>query len=117
MSKTPRAYRVSEKIRSILAVEVLKAGDPRLALISITAVTVSPDLREASVYWNIFGGKEKMTEATQGLDSINSRMKSILAKKLESRFVPNLRFIYDNTADTIEEVEELINRINKKDAQ
>ena len=113
MAKPPRAYRVSEQIRTVIATELLKIGDPRLGLISVTSVTVSPDLREASIYWNIYGGQEKVVPAQHGLESVKGRMRSMLGKKMKIRYVPNIRFIYDNTLDTMEEVEKLISTFSK----
>ena len=114
MTKTPRAYRVAEQIREILAMEIIGSVDPRLKLVSLTAATISSDLREANIYWSVFG-ENREEEVTAGLQAARGRLRSIVGKKLSLRVVPNLRFFHDNTLQTMSEVAELMNKVADKE--
>jgi ribosome-binding factor A len=115
MTKIPRAFRVAERIREIVATQLIRMADPRLGLISITMVRLSSDLREANVYWTVSGGREREPEVTEGLSSIVGRLKGIVGKELGIRFAPNLRFFYDDTMDTQDQVNALLERVKEKE--
>jgi ribosome-binding factor A len=88
-----------------------RTADPRFSMVTITAVTVSPDLKKAKVYWTVSGGADRQREVTEAFDSAMGMFRRQLGKELNVRFVPDLTFFYDNTLDTSEEVERLLNRI------
>lgn len=105
---------MAEKIRNLVALELNKVADPRFSLVTISSVMVSPDLRYAKVYWMVSGGKERIAEVEEAFQSAQGLFKRLLAKELGVRFVPELRFFYDDTLDTCEEVERLIARIHSE---
>jgi len=111
MTNQRRRYKVAEKIREIVAQEFVYTADPRLSLITITSVVVSPDLREAKIYWNVFGPKERIAEVKEAFKSAAGMFRKKLARGLKTKFVPRLSFFYDDTLDTCEEVEELFKKI------
>ena len=111
MGKPPRAFRVAENLREVIATELLSCADPRLELVSITSVTISPDLREANVYWTVHDSNSRKDSTTEGLSASENKFKKAISKKLDLRFIPNLRFFYDNTFDTIDEVDKLMEKI------
>lgn len=116
MTKTPRAYRVAEQIREILAMEIIGSVDPRLKMVSLTAATISSDLREANIYWSVFGDN-RHEEVADGLLAAKGRLRNTLGKKLSLRVVPNLRFFHDNTLETMSEVEQLMNKVADKEKE
>ena len=54
-----RMRRVNESVRAVIAESITGLGDPRIGIVTVTGVSVSPDLREARVYVSVFGGKKK----------------------------------------------------------
>ncbi len=116
MTKTPRAYRVAEQVREILAMEIIASVDPRLKMVSLTGATISSDLREANIYWSVFGDNRHQ-EVADGLIAAKGRLRNILGKKLSLRVVPNLRFFHDNTLETMSEVEQLMNKVADKEKE
>ena len=117
MSKVPRAYRVSQQIREVIATELLNTSDPRLELISIISVKAAADLRDATVYWTVHDPEDRKTAAAAGLKAAKGWLRSVMAKKLETRFVPNLRFFYDNTLDAQEEIDSLMRKVDAKEGK
>lgn len=70
--------------------------DPRLAGITVSAVEVSRDLAHARVYVTFLGTDDKAVETgLQGLEHAAGFLRSLLAKRLKIRTVPDLHFIHD----------------------
>lgn len=111
MSSRRRTFRVAERIQAVIANQLIKASDPRFELVTITSVAVSPDLRNAKVYWMVSGGKERVPEVQEAFESAAGLFKRSIGKDIGTRFVPELKFYYDDTLDTSEEVERLFDRI------
>jgi len=117
MATKRRSFKVAEKIRMIVADHLHRMADPGFSLVTITAATVGPDLRTAKIYWTVSGGKERIEEVTEAFKSTTGVFRKALSKDLETKFVPELKFFYDDTLDTSEEVERLLNKIRQQDNQ
>jgi ribosome-binding factor A len=91
--------------------------DPRIGFITFTGVKVSPDLREAVVYWSMFGADEaKKKETARGLEAATGFMKREIGKFLSLRHVPDLRFVYDEAIDRGARINELLREVKEEDA-
>lgn len=116
MSKTPRSYRVAGEVREVIAADLIHNMDSRLELVSITSVTISSDLREAKIFWAVHDSSaKKRQEVEEGLKANEKYFKQSMAKKLKLRFIPNLRFYYDDMLDTEQEVDRLMEKIAAKE--
>ncbi len=110
MATQRRTFRVGERIRERISTELQQLSDPRLGIVTITSVVTSPDLRHAKVYWMVGGGKERIDEVEEALESARPVFRRALASSLGVRFVPELRFYYDDTLDTQEKIQKLMER-------
>lgn len=115
MSNRRRVFQIAEKIHAVLATELQRLADPRFFLVTITSVMVTPDLRTARVYWVVTGDKARIPEVEEALESAMGVFKRVLGKGLGIRFVPELRFFYDDTYDVQDEVSMLMNRLRAVD--
>jgi ribosome-binding factor A len=116
MSERRRTYRVSERIRELVAGELHHLADPRFALVTITSVITSPDLRHAKVYWVVSdtsgrASEERKAEVQEAFESADGTLRRLLASELSVRFVPDLKFFYDDTFDEVAKVEELLAKV------
>ena len=109
-----RVYRVAEKIRELIAAKLYHTADPRFAMVTITSATISADLGEAKIYWNISGGPERAQAAQAAFESAAGFFRSHLAKELGLRTVPRLRFYYDDTLDTAAVVERIFEKLSRE---
>lgn len=114
MANKRRAYRIAERIRELVATELLHSPDPRLSLVTVTSVVVSSDLRNAKIYWMVSGGEERIGEVEDALQNAKGHFRSQAAKDLGIKFAPDLRFYYDDTLDTVEEIDRLMEGIERK---
>lgn len=111
MADKRRIYKVGERIQAVIATELLRMSDPRFNLVTITSVSATRDLRQAKVYFVVSGGVERREEVAQAFDSATGYLRSVVSKEVGTRYAPQLRFYYDDTLDTVEEVERLFKKI------
>ena len=96
---TGRMRRVNESVRSVVAEAVAGLQDPRIGIVTVTGVSVSPDLQEARVYVSVFGGVKKRRLALAALEAARGVVQAKLARELHMKRTPLLRFEYDPTAE------------------
>lgn len=106
-----RQLRVGEEVRHILA-NVLERGevrDPDVAgkVITVTEVSVSPDLRNAAVYVVEMGGGD-VKALLAGLKRVASYFRHELSQKMNLRTVPSLHFHADTSFDRASRIESLL---------
>jgi ribosome-binding factor A len=83
---TERMRRVNESVRAVVADAVAGLQDPRIGIVTVTGVSVSPDLHDARVYVSIFGSEKK-------------RAASLAARELRMKRTPHLAFEYDPSVE------------------
>lgn len=96
---TGRMRRVDEAVREVVADAIGALKDPRIGLVTVTGVHVTPDLREATVYVSMLGGARKQREALAGLASAHGILQSRINRELNLRRTPHLTFAYDDAVE------------------
>jgi ribosome-binding factor A len=92
--------KVDETVKEALAEVLLEdVSDPRLDLVTITSVEVSPDLRHANVYVVTHGGPERAEAMLAGLEAAKRRIRSGLSKRVRMKYLPDLDFRVDRSVD------------------
>ncbi len=110
-----RASRVADVIKNELSILLVhRVRDPQLSDISISRVELSDDLRHAKVYFTMFQGQAKMHQVNRSLNKATGFMRSHLAKTLNLRFTPELRFWYDEEFEEVEKIEKLLDEIARE---
>jgi len=112
MKPFSRSDRVSGQIQKMLSDLLLKKiKDPRLEAATITGVKMSRDLKFARVYFVTPGGKESMEAAIEGFKSALGYVKRKLAAQLGLRYMPELRFFYDDSFDYGSHIDKIIKAV------
>jgi ribosome-binding factor A len=89
--------------------------DPRIGLVTITGVKMSPDLREARVYWTVHGDMDQRKHTAKGLENARGFLRRELGLSLQLRVVPEVHFTYDEAIDRGERIEQLIRQVHDED--
>ncbi|HEX9263968.1 MAG TPA: 30S ribosome-binding factor RbfA [Candidatus Binatia bacterium] len=107
-----RSDRVGDLLLELLA-ELLKREirDPRLQSVNLTAVRVTKDLRQAKVFFNLFGAGVDKSDALAGLKSATGFIRSKIGKQLNLRFVPSIEFAFDETDEEAQRIESLLRSV------
>jgi ribosome-binding factor A len=111
-----RADRVAEAIR-IEAATFLNEGakDPRLVgLVTVTAVDVTHDLRQAKIFVSILGTDTERAATIEALTSLTSHLRSRVARSLQLRVAPELVFKLDESVARAARIESLLAEVREK---
>lgn len=110
-----RPDRVAALLQSALS-ELLLRGvkDPRVGMVTITGVALSPDLKHATVYISTHGDAESTARTLAGLRSARPYLQSQAGRQLSLRFTPELRFEVDPSIDAADRLERLLREANPR---
>lgn len=116
MADAARARKLSERIQEIAA-ETLerKVKDPRLGFVTVTDVRVTPDLREATVFYTVLGTEEEAAESAKALQSAKGLVRSEVGKRTGIKFTPSVVFIRDALPTNVKVIDELLDEARKAD--
>jgi ribosome-binding factor A len=116
--ENPRARRLGEQIQRELT-ELLRRNvkDERIGNVTITAVSVTGDLRTAKVYYLIFGREGADIKVQRGLESAAGFLRNALSKSLMIRYTPTLTFELDTSIEHGVRLTQLIDSVNKPSVQ
>ena len=116
MKPFARADRVSGLIQKTLSDLLSKnIKDPRLEMTIITGVKMSSDLKSARIYFTASGGRRNKDEALEGFQHALGYVKRILARQLCLRYMPDLKFFYDESFDYGNHIDNLLKSIQFDD--
>ncbi|MDX6311499.1 MAG: ribosome-binding factor [Streptomyces sp.] len=109
MTDTARARKLADRIRVVVA-ETLqrRIKDPRLGYVTITDTRVTGDLREATVFYTVFGSDEERTASAAALESAKGVLRSEVGRQTGVRFTPSLTFIADAIPENARTIEDLL---------
>ena len=103
-----------KKVDSILMRELSmiisqELNDPLLGFPTVTEVDIAPDYSSAKVYVSFLGKNYKKRDGLEALRRSKGHIKSLLAKRVNMRRIPDLIFIVDDSLDKAERIEKIIN--------
>jgi ribosome-binding factor A len=94
----PRSRRIAEQVqRELSDIIRLELKDPRVGMITIVDVEVSPDQSHARVFFTVLGDQSTIADTTKGLQHAAGFLRSELAHRMKLRLVPQLQFKYDES--------------------
>lgn len=99
-----RTRKIESQLKEIVGEELHSLSDPRISgLVTVTAVRVSPDIGNATVFYSLLAG-EDAGEAQEGLDSAAGRIQSAVGRQTRLRRTPRLRFEPDPVVDNVDRI-------------
>jgi ribosome-binding factor A len=118
MADSARARRLAKRIVAIVATELQhQVKDPRLAMVTVTAATVTPDLREATVFYTVYGDEGEITGTAAALASATGVLRSAVGQQTGIKFTPTLAFKLDTVPENAYRINELLAAARSADAE
>jgi len=118
MASQERAHRLADRIKVIVAECLeMRIKDPRLGFITVTDTRVTADLREATIFYTVFGDEAERAATAAALESANGILRTEVGKRTGIKFTPTLAFILDALPDTAKNVDDLLARAAAADAE
>ena len=104
-----RRDRIAEQIRRELA-EVIRTElrDPRVGMISLTDVQVSPDYAHAKIFFSSLAGSDTLESVQEGLEKAAGVLRSELGKRISIHMTPQLHFVFDESLERGAQLSKLI---------
>ena len=116
MFGSKRSVRVGENIMREVALLLLeKVNDPRVRDVTVTDVQLSDDLKQAKVFYSVLGDKDMAHKAQTGLDSAKGFIKHQIGQRLELRYMPEIRFVYDPSLEFGSKMNKLFEKIHTEE--
>ena len=114
----PRSRRIAEQVqRELSDIIRVELKDPRVGMITITDVEMSPDNAHAKVFFTVLGQQPRIDEAAAGLQHAAGYLRSQLAQRIKIRVVPQLHFEYDASVERGIRLSQLIDAAVADDAK
>ncbi|GHF55234.1 MULTISPECIES: 30S ribosome-binding factor RbfA [Streptomyces] len=119
MADNARAKRLADLIREVIARKLQRGiKDPRLGThVTITDTRVTGDLREATVFYTVYGDDEDRAGVAAGLESAKGILRSEVGRAAGIKFTPTLTFVPDALPENARTIEDLLDRARSSDAQ
>ena len=111
----PRVARVNEVVLEALAEELERLSDPRLGFVTLTGVEVTTDLSYADVYYSVLGTADDRAETAAGLASAGPRLRSVLARHVRMKHLPELRFREDPSVAGGQRIDSILRELHSDD--
>jgi ribosome-binding factor A len=100
MANPARRGRISDQIQRDLA-ELIRTEvkDPRVGMVTLTEVVLSPDQRHARIFFTVLGDEAEAKLAEEGLAHAARYLRARLAEAIKLRILPELQFVYDESVE------------------
>ena len=108
----PRMLRVNEVVHEAIADELERMSDPRLEMVTVTGVEVSPDLRHATVWYAALGRDDDDLE--RALQAASPHLRAALGREVRLKYLPRLHFREDPSIETGQRVEEILRGVHRE---
>jgi ribosome-binding factor A len=109
MVDAARTGRLAERISKIAA-EMLerRIKDPRLGFVTVTEARLTPDLREAKVFYTVLGSAQDREETAAALRSATGVIRSEVGRLTGLKFTPTLEFVPDMLPESVKRIDDLV---------
>jgi ribosome-binding factor A len=113
-----RARRLSERITQIVA-EMLerRIKDPRLGFVTVTDTKVTGDLRDATVFYTVYGSEDEQLATAAALASATGVIRSEVGKQTGIKHTPSITFEQDKLPEGAKSIEDLVAKAREADAR
>ncbi len=105
------ASEMREHVSRIISEEI---EDPRVGFVTVTKVEITPDLRNAKVFFSSLGEKAEKEGALEGLTSASGYIRKLLSERMRFKFVPELLFRLDESVEYVIHLNEIFDKIHKE---
>ena len=112
MAQGSRSARVADQIRGeIAAMLAREVHDPGIGFVTLTRVTVTPDLQQARVYYTALGDSKARQNSERALGRAAPFLRRQIGSRLRLKRAPELEFLYDESIAGQDRIEQILNEI------
>jgi ribosome-binding factor A len=104
----PRSARVGETLREVIADELVRIDDERLAFVTVTSIDVDNELNRAVVYFDSLAGEDGDATILAALESHRRRIQGSINRQIRAKKTPVLEFRPDDVIRSAERIERIL---------
>ncbi|WP_395108724.1 30S ribosome-binding factor RbfA [Actinomadura sp. SCN-SB] len=118
MVDAARARKLADRIQQIVA-EMLerRIKDPRLGFVTVTDTRITNDLRDATVYYTVYGSDGERAETAAALESAKGVIRSEVGRKTGVRHTPSITFVQDSLMENAAHIDDLLAKARARDEE
>ena len=118
MADQARTRRMSVRVREIVAdVIERQVKDPRLGMVTVTDTRMTPDLREATVFYTVWGDDTVRADTAVALESAKGVIRTAVGRNTGLKHTPSLTFVLDAVPENARHIEEVLEQARAQDQQ
>jgi ribosome-binding factor A len=107
-----RVQKAAQAIREVVSMAILaELQDPRIQNVTVTYVEVSADMRSAKVHVSVMGSEAQQRRSLQGLQHAAGFLQAKIAKRIDARYTPKLKFMLDQGVKRSIEIEKILSEV------
>jgi len=116
MASEDRTRRVAVRIREVVASVIeWQIKDPRLGMVTVTDARVTPDYREATVFYTVWGDDAARAETAKALASATGIIRAAVGRATGLKHTPTISFVHDALPDSARHIEEMLAAARESD--
>ena len=116
MVDVARARKLAVRIREVVASTLeMQVKDPRLGMVTVTDTRMTPDLREATVFYTVWGDDATRESTAQALESAKGIIRTAVGRATGLKHTPTITFIHDALPDSARHIDDLLERVRHAD--
>ncbi len=118
MVDAARARKLADRIQQIVA-EMLerRIKDPRLGFVTVTDTRITNDLRDATVYYTVYGSDGERAETAAALESAKGVIRSEVGRQTGVRHTPSITFVQDSLMENVAHIDDLLAKAKARDEE
>ncbi|WP_019634032.1 30S ribosome-binding factor RbfA [Actinomadura atramentaria] len=118
MVDAARARKLADRIQQIVA-EMLerRIKDPRLGFVTVTDARITNDLRDATVFYTVYGSEAERADSAAALESAKGVIRSEVGRRTGVRHTPSITFVLDAVMENAAHIDDLLAQARARDAE
>ena len=110
-----RSQKAAQAVREVVGTSILRdLKDPRIENVTVTHVEVAPDMRTARVYVSVMGDESQQKLCLRGLQHAAGFLQAKVAKRIDTRYTPVLKFVLDHGVKKSIEMNEILESVRSE---
>jgi ribosome-binding factor A len=107
---------MSVRVREVAAQAIERhVKDPRLGMVTITDARLTPDLREATVFWTVWGDEKVRADSAAALEASKGIIRTALGRATGLKHTPSVTFVLDAIPENAQHIEDVLERARAED--
>lgn len=116
MADDARVRRMSVRVREVAAQAIERhVKDPRLGMVTVTDARLTPDFREATVFWTVWGDESVRADSAAALEASKGVIRSAVGRATGLKHTPSITFVLDAVPENAQHIEEVLAKAREED--